>query len=602
MSSIQEKGDLSGDNKLSGKDIDINWAYLQTKLLAETEWSENIQKATETAKCNDNPAKCSPVDALGNVTQAVNKCGDSAKWRLNETYTGSGSFECPPCCQYLPTNFIEKMLDLYEANQTAGIAETNTEFGPNVEDNVADAPGTLELGSPLGKPQIKLLKRWTLDDQPNSSSDNGAVTKAVESFSGELSANLVNTWWRAKTTATDMLQIGSTASVEFDVSGALPNIGYWTLHFQAHTNWGTTGGNKILSKGTMELVAWKKTIVLKELNGAQYYFTFPNEVEKSVYNNKLIDFYFQRNPQGVKLFIDDGTGPKSCPQSVVGIIPYITEDDDSPLIIHGNAVSHLKDVWIADGSLTATKITTLSQNRLDVYKTKNDLNIDSAYIAFQDQTTDEYGNWMRLFQNDDGALWPGQRTDLWQTPPAGSANGFSTNGRTHCLKLGADNRYIALENVNFKGNFTIGAWIRTGATNSQIIKFENIDGTKTFGVEVHTEKAKLVTRGKGLSNNWPGPIAKDLSTLGSQWFHIVIVKNRNTIGFWINGATDDDMHVTLPDSDIDALGNTRLRFYGSTSNPVYLADIRVFDYALSHVPANGYGPRSSWPFIDDIKA
>jgi len=602
MSSIQEKGDLSGDNKLSGKDIDINWAYLQTKLLAESEWSENIAKSNETDKCNDNPAKCSPVDAQGNVTQAVNKCGDPANWRLNDTYTGNGSNECPPCCQYLPTNFIEKMLDLYEANQGAGIAETNTEFGPTVEDNVADLPGTLELGSPLGKPQVNLLKRWTLDDQPNSSSDNGATSKAVESFSGDLSATLNDAWWRAKTTATDMLQLGSTASVEFDTGGALSNEGNWTIHFKAIPNWGSSGSNQILSIGNMTLSTGKKLLTLREANNRPYYFVFPNEVEKSTYNNQLIDFYFQRVTQGVKMFIDTGTGPKLCPQSVVGVIPVIIEDNDSPLIIYGTGVKHLKDLWIADGSLSSTQITKMTQDRFDVYRAKNDLNVSEAFIGFLDQTNDIYGNWLRIFRKNDSALWKGQRPDLWQTPPTGSANGFSTNNRNHCLKLGDDTRNMKLENINFKGNFTVGAWIRTGKVDEPFIKFQDMSDTKSFGIQVNGAKTKLQTKATGLSMAWPGPINHDFSTMETDWFHIVIVKNRNTIGFWINGATGDDMHVTLSDADINALGNTRFCFFGSTSNPVYIADVRAYHYALSHVPANGFGPRSSWPFIDDIKA
>ena len=46
-------------------------------------------------------------------------------------------------CQYLPTNFIEKMLELYESNQTAGIAE------PNADMKLSDITGTYEIGSIL---------------------------------------------------------------------------------------------------------------------------------------------------------------------------------------------------------------------------------------------------------------------------------------------------------------------------------------------------------------------------------------------------------------------------------------------------------------------
>ena len=50
MSSIRENIDFDGDNNLSGKDIDVMWAYLQTKALAEQEWAENVDKAPTEAE------------------------------------------------------------------------------------------------------------------------------------------------------------------------------------------------------------------------------------------------------------------------------------------------------------------------------------------------------------------------------------------------------------------------------------------------------------------------------------------------------------------------------------------------------------------------
>ena len=45
MSNIRENFDLDGDNNISGKDIDVLWAFLQTKTLAEKEWADNVAKA-----------------------------------------------------------------------------------------------------------------------------------------------------------------------------------------------------------------------------------------------------------------------------------------------------------------------------------------------------------------------------------------------------------------------------------------------------------------------------------------------------------------------------------------------------------------------------
>ena len=63
----------------------------------------------------------------------------------------------PTMCQYLPTNFIEKMLELYESNQTAGITE------PNADMKLSDITVHTKLET-AGKPQYNILQYWTMNE------------------------------------------------------------------------------------------------------------------------------------------------------------------------------------------------------------------------------------------------------------------------------------------------------------------------------------------------------------------------------------------------------------------------------------------------------
>ena len=87
-SMIENIGDFDGDGEITGKDLDIMWAYLQTKLLTELEWKENLEKPEQTDKCID-LTKCSPVDADGNITEVLNNCGPQSDWNINNSHPGA---------------------------------------------------------------------------------------------------------------------------------------------------------------------------------------------------------------------------------------------------------------------------------------------------------------------------------------------------------------------------------------------------------------------------------------------------------------------------------------------------------------------------------
>ncbi len=53
--------------------------------------------------------------------------------------------------------------------------------------------------------------------------------------------------------------------------------------------------------------------------GVHNYFMFPDGTSDATYKNKLIDFYFVREGQNVRMFIDNGSGgPREFNQEIVG--------------------------------------------------------------------------------------------------------------------------------------------------------------------------------------------------------------------------------------------------------------------------------------------
>lgn len=594
-SMIENIGDFDGDGEITGKDLDIMWAYLQTKLLTELEWKENLEKPEQTDKCIDLPAKCSPVDADGNITEVLNNCGPQSDWNINNSHPGAGSgHPCPPCCQYLPTNFIEKMLELYESNQTAGIAE------PNADMKLSDIPGTYEIGKPAGKPQYNILQYWTMNESPDAKDrdDNPHMSQGsvIESIHGVVEEQAV----RGNVGRTDQnnkkKQIGfsdTSANIDLRENTLLPDTD-WTLIIKCKLRPNVSGAS-IFEKSLMKLKTFGSSITLydsqfeneSQNNTNAIYFTAPDGFDPY---NKNVTIYLNKKGSTVKLLIDAGEGPKlygaalSSYHTNIGTTPKNLEN---PLTIMGESVSELEYVQIIDESLTVPQIEAFSPGYdIENYVFNDSLSLDdmkgqttigannvpfsnSSYIGFTTQIIDKFGNSLKLFNNkNDNDLAPLYavvhkhifRADVGHN--TGTANGFTTSGRETVLSLGkgadaswAPHPSARIENLSMVGNFTIAFWFRTS----------NVDNTNTF---FRFEKTNVTAteRGRGTKNRsmyldlavfnggksissklyldgttkWHGNAKSrfldrtEKIDLESNWNHFVFVKNGGLIGLWIN--------------------------------------------------------------------
>ena len=669
MSSIRENIDFDGDNNLSGKDIDVLWAYLQTKALAEQEWADNLLKAPTVATavggtgsdaknldqcnmCNDNPIKCSPVDPSTGVVTPLMACGDPADWRLDESLTKQGDFECPPCCTFIPTNFIGQMLDQYELNQSNGIAEDNSQGGGvDIKDQVSRYAGTLELGKPQGDPQPRLYKRWTLNDLPEITQVNGSdqdATVAAESFSGELSATLNNCTWTQSGDASTKFYVNltdKTSYVEFDDGGLINSKSSWTLHFKAkvdHDRMGRNDNNPDNIKFTWRTLVSKGNTAIKfnpkakivtvpiEANGTtsgtgRNFFDLPEsdisqwwvEADKQT-SAEEVDFYIHKIPFGIKFFIDKGDGIKEASQMQVGLTGSLFQNGggDNKLRISGEVVTKLSDVWIADGNFMQKNILDLGNNeKVHTYEARQlfDHTDDSAYIDFQVQIRDQFDNITKIMCDTgnklDKAVSTVNKEGMFVAAPATMPLG-ATNDRTNigCMSSGGVN-YLRHMPVNMKGNFTVSVFIKSSnreGDGGPILSFEKPSRTTTdqdatmLKMVINSAHNKFFIRGEGLtqtslngSNGFSGSF-----NCSSSLMHFTIVKNRNLIGIWVDKSFVGS--CTIKTEDIETLGDScKFTVYGSSTSTDRIADLVILHYADSHVPVTDKFNSGTFSFIDD---
>ena len=170
MSVLQEFIDLDGDVKFTGTDLDIAWAYLQVKKLLE----------------------------LGNTD--VNA-----------------------------SNFRQKVVELYNINKDAGIAEANT-------NSIIRLPGKLALGLTRGINQVVFVKKWSMNDMfndqdPGSPRSSTKPTDLYETVSGEIAGTITNPDWinTSGVTTDRILKLNTDSVVSLNDGGATVSYTHLTL-------------------------------------------------------------------------------------------------------------------------------------------------------------------------------------------------------------------------------------------------------------------------------------------------------------------------------------------------------------------------------------
>lgn len=570
MANLQEKSDFNADGSFDGKDLDITWAYLQVKKRYEDEL-------------------------------AADKEGPDDGSTITIT----------------PDNFRQTVIDQYELNQTGTIAEDS-----NL--TVKSLPGQLSLGLPLGKKQVNFQKRWTLNDMWSDHNTSGKPTDVWESITGEVAGTTENfNWTTSKSDDVKLNYMGGSAKVSLIDGGTIRSDKSWTLHFRARTK---KFSGVLFTKGTdtsnygnspffrVQVLLNRKCpvghaqagqkvcdkIAVSTGTGVNNYFMFPTGTTDATYTNKLIDFYFVREGQNVRMFIDDGSGPKECKQEIVGALPELVSmtDINAPLVFTGSNISYLEDVWVADNEFTADDLPYVDKPATR-YRFAHDLNLETSYYAWKNLFQDKYSNYGQIFDyrsKKNPATAQENNQGHWTTINASDGTQFGYAQRARCLKLDHHQKALQVNNVNFGSNFTVSFWVRTDAS-SKIVRFVGESDSFSFQQKSNKTHFRLKYDGKNkdfASSSLSGKPLKD------NWYHITLVKNRNLIGLWVNGQFNNWDFVGLTDAQIEAIGWTTLSFFGDTKG-VYYSDIRVLDYAMCNIPAKGYGPQSTYSFIDTLK-
>lgn len=548
--SIQENVDFNGDHSFTGADLDISWAYLQVKALLD---SGSSDVTTE--------------------------------------------------------NFRQKVIDQYNLNKSAGIAE------PSDSDPLR-LPGKFSKGLPLGIPQTIFTRRWTMNDMWADSGANSHPTDLWESINGELSGTTTNlAWTDSKVNDTNLSYLAPGGTIGVDDKGAFRNDKSWTFHFYAKIN---TFDGVLLSKGhdksNYDSTPFFQIVVNKKQKkigvytgyGVKNWFVFPYKAD----GNKLLPFeiqgrfchfYLQRDGQMVRMFIDNGVdGCLEFPQEVVGALPDLINmnDMDAPVELSGDKMSVVKDIWFADNELKGDDILNISGDS-HRYRFRHDLNLTSSYFSFKNFFQDQNGNYAQIYFYHQAKPFQGSETNQghWTTENTTDGTQFGWTPQTNVLKFGRSTDSLEIKGVNFKSNFTISFWVRTGS----ITPFFNLRGKNgNFTLQQTGDKAKFRMK-YGANKRVDVPSTLSSAPLENDWHHITLVKNRNLLGLWVNGQFDNWGFCPLTDTEIENIGFADIDFRGDTNSPVYYSGIRVLDYAMCNVPAKGKGVQSNYDFIDVLK-
>lgn len=565
---IIENIDFDGDLSFSGKDLDISWAYLQVKALLDSGSSD--------------------VDSY---------------------------------------NFREKVVEQYNLNKSAGIAEPN-------DNGIISLPGALKLGMPKGIDQVIFDKKWTADDMfggtniTNKRSDSD-TTELLESISGEKTGTIINGYWTATKNNnkphSQLLGLSeSNGELRLDDKGSISNITSWVLHWKAKTrNWLdkkdllVKGGDvneyqknsydvkkfqlRVKYNGKPQSDGRTHNLAIITAQGVNNFFLLPGSLTWADFTNKEIDFYLVRDGQTVAFYADlnDGAGPLEFPQQIPGSLPSIINmnDLDVPMQFFGSAYESITDIWISNSDTNADSLSRIG-SPAHRYMFAHDFNIENSYFDYKNFFMDKFGGFAQIYGIESGTnLASGSSTNQphWTTEKSqdGTANGFQPRDRV--LKLFKGYQYLSVVNLNFASNFTTSFWVRTSAA-SGIIRFKNGNNEYSINRVWNREAFDVYLNGNRKSRISVSGLTS--ASMSDNWNHITIVKNRNIVGFWLNG--DYIGFSTITDSEMNNMGYVSVDLMGSGSSS-YFANMRVLGYATSNIPANDFGKRTSYEFVDTLK-
>jgi hypothetical protein len=553
MANLVEKVDYNADRDFGSADLDISWAYLQTKKLYEL---EQIELAS------------------------------------NPNFTTTISL----------SNWVSKVREQYELNMTSGIAETSTAA-------VTDLPGYLKNEVPTADLKVSFEALWTCNDIYNGSKTWTETSTLLDSVSLEETGTLSSCSWETESNQR-LLKLPSTwSSIKFNHNGKLNNHKSWILYIKGKIK--NLNDSRMFWLGDMwKIQLYTDYIVLIGSSNGKTWCRWPSP--RDSYAGKDLEVYLVKDGIEVSIYLNGVLAEKTSPQSQPEYIS-MSDAESEPLVISGKTWEYIDTVFITDNLLDANFVVNASNQYVGeplAFKYKTQLSQVSTFFASGQYIQDRYANFGRLlngFPAYDTSAGGATPVTWFPETSGGTSNGYVPNERMLMLIKTSKSKklqYLKVGDFNFSGNFTIGFWVRTPARASKFLTIHSATDDKSFGVMYSSSGTSfgLVMPGK---SGWNSFSSKKDNVLPSgtaatdDWQYVTVVKNGNVVGLWLNG--EYCCTSTISDADNIAMGSNELRLNSTSSGSAYYSDLTILSYAISQVPSGTSGLQSSYPFIDELK-
>ena len=546
MAIIKESIDLNGDGEFSTEDLDICWAYLQTK--------------------------------------ALHAAGDNIT----------------------VDNFISTAKSIYDTNKASNIAGASDELMKRLPGYMKDG-ADIKLSKTLKYKKLWMFndikaEGYLLDSitRTKSSTYTGCswITKK-----GESTFPLFNTTSNGKVDLDDQGDIRSDRDWTLYIKGTtrwsgavergpIFNKGTFIVKFFTPAN-----GNTRVSVSSSG-ASYKESI--------HNFFDLPVGKTANNYADTTLEISVIREGISIRLFLNGiecfMALPSEQPEPVFG------ESATAPVTIQGKMWKTIETVYISDIDFTGQDVLD-TQNTYTGFKQSyslaHDMDITNSFFAFKQFFPDVNGKWSQVLNSVYGGGEDGQA--IWSDQPELNQPSTDYTSKAKCLRLSTNKNkreQLKIPSVDMTGDFTIAMWVSVPTTGSFII-FEGVSKNLTGGF--HNELAEYKEWFWEIDNikHKRGFDLQASTDKLNKWHHVTIVKNGDNIGLWSNGSTGTWTHFTLNDGQQNALGSCVVKINSPTNNSVdyiYISHVRVLPYAVSHIPVGNVGMRSSWAFIDELQA
>ena len=535
--------DFDGDGTYDGKDFDISWAWLQTKLLLD--------------------------QGLGGVTNG---------------------------------NFPEKVQEQYQANIDSTIAET-----PTTPTTVKQLPARPKEGADFAQlPQLKLARNWMFNapsyghnllDTATGEYTSG-FSKETNYWSTSKTANAQLLRWGSS----DVIHLHPgedlpnqdnwTIYIKGKFGGGTTFNG-WNRIFSYRGAY-----LSLISANDTKIQGFK----FQSFDGLFGY--YQTGYKGNTLKNKEFEISIVRDGISLSIIFNGKVLPLNIPTEQPQ--PF-DESQPSVLELNGDTYARLDRCYISGNKFGMDKVIDAAGNyNGDVasYKAQHDLDLTNTFFSYRELFPDNYGNFLQLKNPTWGKTVTEQNRWWVETPQPGDNDHPS---KTTCLRVAKQwKKYWSLELpvIDFSSDWTIAFWFNV-PTSGPFLVFNGADGKFEVGFNSTTNNGKFLkyTGSYTIDKPFSGFAARAGSnpsgTTHYGWNHIVITKTGSMIGAWTNGAANS--WGGMGDS-----GNTLTKATPTLKNPgdgskgAYFSHVRLLNYSVQLAPVQGKYTTTVTPWLPEL--